>query len=133
MRDHARQQTALLIDRLALAINRVAREADAGSIHDLRVAMRRLSRCLRAFAPFYANRSWTQIRRRLSTLMRTAGAVRDCDIAIELMGRAGLSRRSAVVRRLQAERRKTGRDLRFEIRRWKRRELWRQWRSRLEL
>ena len=77
MRDYARQQTALLIRRFAAALHRAAREADADSIHDVRVAMRRLSRCLRVFAPFYPDGSWKKIRRRISTLLAAAGAVRD--------------------------------------------------------
>jgi CHAD domain-containing protein len=99
--------------------------------------MRRLSRCLRVFAPFYPDGSWKKIRRRISALMALAGAVRDCDIAIELAGRAGAARPragdAALVAQLAALRRKTGRDLLLEIRRWKSRDFPRQWRSRLEL
>jgi CHAD domain-containing protein len=137
MRHYARQQTALLMDRLTAALNRAARTGDAQSIHDVRVAMRRLSRCLRVFAPFYPDGSWKKIRRRISALMALAGAVRDCDIAIELAGRAGAARPragdAALVAQLAALRRKTGRDLLLEIRRWKSRDFPRQWRSRLEL
>ena len=133
MRDYARQQTALLIRRFAAALDRAAREADADSIHDVRVAMRRLSRCLRVFAPFYPDGSWKKIRRRISTLLAAAGAVRDCDIAIELAGRAGVARRSAMVTQLTAQRRKAGHDLLLEIRRWKSRDLPDKWCRRLEL
>jgi CHAD domain-containing protein len=133
MRDYARQQTALLLRRLATVLQAAAREADAQSIHDLRVVMRRLSRCLRVFAPFYPPGSWKKIRRRISTLMAAAGAVRDCDIAMELAGHAGLARRSAIVSQIAAQRRKTGRDLLAEIRRWNHRDYPRQWRGRLEL
>jgi hypothetical protein len=59
--------------------------------------------------------------------------VRDCDIAIELVVRAGVARRSAIVAQLAAQRRKTGRDLLLEVRRWKNRDFPSQWRSRLEL
>lgn len=133
MRDYARQQTALLLNRLSVAVNRAAREGDEQAIHDVRVAMRRLSRCLKVFAPFYPDGSWKKIRRRVGSLMAAAGAVRDCDIAIELVIRAGVPRRSSIVTRLIAERRKTGRDLLLEVRRWKSRDYTRQWHSRLEL
>ena len=46
------------------ASKQAAREGDADSIHDVRVAMRRLSRCLRVFAPFYPQGSVEKIRRR---------------------------------------------------------------------
>jgi CHAD domain-containing protein len=133
MRDYARRQTALLLRRLAAALNRAARAGDAESIHDVRVAMRRLSRCLRVFAPFYPNRSGKKLRRQLASLMETAGAVRDCDIAIDLLAQAGVPRRESVVARLEAERRRAGRDLQLQIRRWKNRDSLRQWRSRLEV
>jgi CHAD domain-containing protein len=131
MREYACQQTALLLDRLSAVLNRAARAGDADSIHDIRVAMRRLSRCLRVFAPFYADRSWKKIRRRIASLMAAAGAVRDCDIAIELVGRAGIARRNAIVMHLAAQRRKAGRELLLEIRRWKSHDYPHRWRARL--
>ena len=133
MREYARRQTVLLIGRLAVAVNQAARGADARSIHDVRVAMRRLSSCLRVFAPFYPRGSWKKVRRRIAVLMTAAGAVRDCDIALELVGCAGVSRGSAMVTQLTAQRRKSGRDLLLEIRRWESRDFPRQWRARLEL
>ena len=133
MRDYARQQTAVLMGRLGVVLNRAAREADVDSIHDVRVALRRLSRCLRVFAPFYPDGSWKKIRRRIAKLLAAAGAVRDCDIAIELVGRAGVARRSAMVTQLAAQRRKAGRDLLVEVRHWKHRDFPKRWRHRLEL
>jgi len=133
MREFARQQTSLLLGRLSVAVDRAAHQADAASIHDLRVAMRRLSRCLRVFAPLYSDGSWKKMRRRITALLAAAGAVRDCDIALDLVARAGIARRSALVAQLAAQRRKTGRDLLLEIRRWKGRDYPRRWRSRLEL
>jgi len=133
MREYARRQTALLIRKLAEALHHAAHEADADSIHDVRVAMRRLSRCLRVFAPFYPDGSWKKIRRRISALMAAAGAVRDCDIAMELASRAGVARRSAMLTQLAAQRRKAGHDLLLEIRRWKSHGLLDDWHNRLEL
>lgn len=133
MQDYARHQTGLLMNRLSVAINRAARKGDEQAIHDVRVAMRRLSRCLKVFAPFYPDGSWKKIRRRIAGLMATAGEVRDCDIALQLIGRAGIARRTAMGVQLAAKRRTSGRELLLEIRRWKDRDYPRQWRSRLEL
>ncbi len=133
MRDYARLQTATLLRRLAFQLNRAERHTDPDSVHDLRVAIRRLSRCLRAFAPLYPGHYWKKIRRELATLMKSAAAVRDRDVSIELLGQAGISRRAAVVARLEAERRRTARDLSLQIRRWKSSDSSRKWRSRLEL
>jgi len=133
MREYVRQQTAILLRRFAFQVNRAARAGDAAAIHDLRVAIRRLSRCLRAFAEFYPDRSWKKIRNQLSTLMDAAGAVRDRDIALELLAEAGIPPNAAVVARLQVERRKASHELLLEIRRWKGRSFSQKWRSRLGL
>jgi CHAD domain-containing protein len=132
MRDYARRETAALLHKLAGALHVAGRKADAAAIHDVRVAMRRLSRCLRVFAPFYPDSYWKKIRHRMSTLM-AAGAVRDCDIAMELLARAGVSRRAAVMAHLAAERHKTGKEFLEEIRRWNHHGFPHKWKSRLEL
>jgi CHAD domain-containing protein len=133
MRDYARFETAALLRRVALQVDRAAQSADADAIHDLRVAVRRLSRCLRVFAQFYPGRSWKKLRRELSVLMDSAGAVRDCDIAVTLLAEAGLSARSGAVSRLAAERRKQSRTFLREVKNWRRRRLSRQWHRKLEL
>jgi CHAD domain-containing protein len=133
MREYVRLQTGILLRRLASQVNRTARTGDAGAIHDLRVAIRRLSRCLRVFAQFYPGRSWKQMRRRLADLMDACGSVRDRDIAIELLEKAGVPAASALVRQLDAERRAADEQLRRELRRWKDRGFRRQCWARLEL
>jgi CHAD domain-containing protein len=133
MRDYARLQTAILLRRLAYQLNRAARNGDAESIHDLRVAIRRLSRCLRVFSPFFPDGSWKKVRHRLAELMEAAGKVRDRDIALQLLAEAGIPARAAVATRLAGERRKVSHELLLEIRRWKGRSFSRKWRSRLEL
>lgn len=133
MKDYARLQTATLLRRLAFQLNRASRHTDPDSVHDLRVAIRRLSRCLRAFGPLYPDHYWKKVRRELAGLMECAGAVRDRDVAIELIGQAGVSRRAAVIMQLDAERRRAVRELLLQIRRWKSHDSSRKWRSRLEL
>jgi CHAD domain-containing protein len=133
MRDYARQQTVLLIGRLTVALERAARTGDPDAIHDVRVAMRRLSRCLRVFAPFYPAGPAKKIRRRIADLLAVAGAARDCDVAIELVARAGVARRNAMVTQIAHRRQKMGRALLLEIRRWKRHNFVGEWRERLEL
>src|ERR1035441_899436 len=133
MREYVRLQTGILLRGLASQLNRTARTGDAGAIHDLRVAIRRLSRCLRVFAQFYPARSWKPIRRRLSDLMDACGSVRDRDIAIELLEMAGVPAASPLVRQLDEERRAADGELRRELRRWKKDGLSRRWSVRLEL
>jgi CHAD domain-containing protein len=114
-------------------VNRSARSSDPDSIHDLRVAIRRLSRCLRTFSQFYPGHSWKQYRRQLADLLQAAGKVRDRDIAIKMLEKAGIPGRAAIVARLKAERQRTGRELLQEIRRWNKRGFSRKWRTALEL
>ena len=133
MREYVRLQTGMLLRGLASQVNRAARTGDAEAIHDLRVAIRRLSRCLRVFARFYPARSWRPMRRRLSELMDACGGVRDRDIAIELLEKAGVPPASPLVRRLDQERRAADEELRRELRRWKKDGFSRRWSVRLEL
>jgi CHAD domain-containing protein len=127
MREYARRQTVLLLRKLASEIRRAANAADPDAIHDLRVAIRRLSRCLRAFSQFYPGRSWKKARSMLSELLHTAGAVRDHDIALELLAKARISRRSPVVSKLRAERAEAHDVLVGELRRWRDRRFAGQW------
>jgi CHAD domain-containing protein len=133
MREFVRLQTGDVLRRLASQVNRTARTGDADAIHDLRVAIRRLSRCLRVFAQFYRGQAWKKIRRRLADLMDACGSVRDRDIAIGLLQKAGVPPASPLLRQLAQERRAADRELRRELLRWKQRGFSRRWRARLEL
>jgi CHAD domain-containing protein len=133
MREYVRSQTATLLRTLALQINRAARQGDPDAVHDLRVAIRRLSRCLRVFAQFYPGDSWKKMRRRLAGLMDACGAVRDRDIAIELVEKAGLPPESPLVRQLEGDRAGAQRELVVELRRWKGSAVSVKWKSQLGL
>ena len=133
MREYVLHQTGILLRHLASQVTRTARTGDAEAIHDLRVAIRRLSRCLRVFAQFYPARSWKPMRRRLSGLMDACGSVRDRDIAIELLEKAEVPAASPLVRQLDEERRAADGELRRELRRWKKDGFSRRWSARLEL
>jgi CHAD domain-containing protein len=133
MRDYARTQTAILLRRLAYEVNRASKNTDADSVHDLRVAIRRLSRCLRTFSQFYPGRSWKKVRRRLKELMAAAGEVRDRDIAVELMQGAGSAPDSHAIKTLGQERHTAARHLTAELHHWKNSSLSRRWREELGL
>jgi CHAD domain-containing protein len=132
MRRHVHSQTSALLRRLAAQVDRAA-ASDADSIHDLRVAIRRLSRCLLVFSAFYPGRSWKTLRQRLRVLMDAAGAVRDYDIAVELLGQAGVTPGVALVKSLAAGRLQAGEVLALELHRWRGADCLRKWRGRLEL
>jgi CHAD domain-containing protein len=133
MRDYARFQAAVLLRRLAFQVDRAAKLGHADAIHDLRVAMRRFSRCLRAFAQFFPDRALKKVRREIAGLMDAAGTVRDCDMTLALLAEAGIHGPAGIVARLKMERRRASRDLSREIRRWQNGDFSRKWRTRLEL
>jgi CHAD domain-containing protein len=131
--EHARIQTGLLLRRLTIQVSRAAKSCDEKAVHDLRVSIRRLSRCLRVFSRFYPEGSWKKIRRRLKTLMEAAGPVRDMDIAMEFMDEMGVGKRSPLVHRLTESRRAARRELEREVRTWKERGFAKKWRTTLGL
>jgi CHAD domain-containing protein len=133
MHEYVRAQTAILLRRLAFQVGRAAKSSDPESIHDLRAAIRRFRRCLRLFSQFYLSNSAKKARHRLEGMMKAAGAVRDLDIALELVGEAGLAKGTALVQRLAEARRKAKHQLLSEVRDWKAQGYSRKWRSSLSL
>lgn len=133
MRRFVHLQTRILLRKLALQINRAAREGNPEAVHDLRVSIRRFSRCLRVFAQFYPGNSGKRMRRHLTLLMDDCAAVRDLDIAIDLLGKAGLPQSSPVVRRLEGDRADAARRLSSALRHWKSAAIPRKWKTQLGL
>ena len=133
MRDYVRLQTAILLRRFAYEVGHVARSASPEAIHDLRVSMRRLAVCLRLFADFYPEHAGKKIRQRLTPLMELTGTVRNLDVALDLVGQAGVPARAALAARMREERRKAANRLRREVGHWKALGFSRKWRNRLGL
>src|SRR5689334_6057973 len=100
MRTFVHQQTLALLRRFALNVTRAARSGSPDTVHDLRVSIRRLSRCLRVFSKFYAGGEAKKLRRRIRKLMNACARVRDRDVAMTVLATAGYSANSAVMRRL---------------------------------
>lgn len=133
MQEYARVETRTLLQHLASRLQQAAPGGDADVIHDLRVAIRRLRVCLKLFSHFYPGRSWKKIRRRLAGLMELCGAVRDRDIAIALLAETGLPVASPLLRNLALQRNRAERELRREVKRWKKARLRRRWTKQLEI
>ena len=133
IRDHAAGQASALLRRLAFQANRTARLSDAGSVHDLRVSIRRLAQCLRVFGQFFPRERGKKSQHRLSAVLDLASAVRDRDIAMELLAAARIPSDSALVQVLSQERAGAERSLVATLERWSRRGFQKKWRSRLEL
>ena len=133
MKQYAQTQIAALLGKLSLEARRAAENADADAVHDLRVSIRRLSRGLRVFAQFFPGKSWKRIRRELSGLMDAAAEVRDRDIAIELLQKAGVAQGARILTTLESQRRQAAEALQTALRSWRERNATRQWKGALEL
>jgi CHAD domain-containing protein len=133
MQEYVELQTGILLRRVALKMTKAAHTAHADAIHDLRVAIRRLSRCLRVFSQFYPRSPRKELRRRLAEVLDSCAAVRDRDIAIVMLRQAGVAAGAPLVRRLGAERRAAAHSLQSELQGWTPRGFTRRWRNRLEI
>lgn len=133
MRNFTHSQVDTLLRRLAEQVKRTSETADVESVHDLRVAIRRLSRALRLFAQFFPGKQWKRIRKELSYLMGAAAALRDSDVALELLEKAGVGKRTRTTLALQSRRRTAEAKLREELQTWQDRNFAHQWREALEL
>ncbi len=83
---YARDETRVCLRHFKTNLRHAAKHAgDPDAIHDLRVSIRRLTQCIRVFhAPA------KKMRRHLHKIMEHCGAVRNCDIALELLLECGL-------------------------------------------
>ena len=105
---YAIDQGTKLLRRLAHRLNQAASSPDPDAVHDLRVAIRRFQQFLRVFRQFLPDQTARKIRRRLRKIMKSAGEVRNRDIAAMLLketdSRSSLELSTSLAqRRLQAE------------------------------
>jgi CHAD domain-containing protein len=88
---YARDQARSRLQRFLAEEKRAGKHLDnPESIHDLRVSIRRFTQCLRTFRGLFAPGPAKKIRRRLRKLMDLCSAVRNCDVALELLRQAGV-------------------------------------------
>ena len=132
-RAYAQQQTRTLLRRLAFQVNQTMRQGDADAVHDLRVAIRRFTQCLRTFGQFFPKAETKKIRQRLKTIMQAAAEVRDFDITLELFEEAGIPKKSKAGSVLLKQRKQAEKKLMNVIRQSSRDNFSRKWRTKLEL
>lgn len=105
---------------------------DPDAIHDLRVAIRRLNQSLRVFSAWFDARRVKKFRGRLKNLMERCGAVRNCDIAMEVL-KAAEWQDEAVSQGLEKERTYTHKKLRKTLQKWHHSHRAQRWRDKLAL
>jgi CHAD domain-containing protein len=102
--EHVRSHTASLLNRLDIQVRLAAAKTDEESVHDLRVAIRRLRECLRTFEDLFPAAARKNVRKELRKLMKSAERVRSTDIALELLKKAGMGESAAHMMELREQR-----------------------------
>ncbi len=105
------QRASELLDNVAREMHKAHKNPDAGAIHDVRVAIRRLRQCLDVFAPMFPRRASAKADRRARKVLKAAGEVRNFDIAAELIKKAGISRAQPLIEALRQNRGKAEKHL----------------------
>src|SRR5260370_20179388 len=128
----AAKQIDRLLGQLGLQIRRARKSHGADPVHDLRVSIRRFTQALIACGPCFLGKDVKKIRRQLKAIMVPAGEVRDCDIAIKLLGKSKLAEAAAWRSRFQSRRKQAERTLLGSLKRWMERKFSLKWRSKLQ-
>ncbi len=93
---------------------------DPEAIHDLRVSIRRLSQCFRTFRGLLEPAPVKKLRRRLRKVMDHCGAVRNCDVALDLLQQSGIADGESVST-LKRAREDSSKELRRHLKKERRR------------
>ena len=133
MKDFVRSQTLARLKKLKAALpDAASRPEDPETIHDVRVAIRRLTQCLRLFQGWFDPAAARKIRKHLRKLMDRCGAVRNYDVAVAVLRAAGW-RDGNLGADLQRRRRKAQKDLVRRLRARRALEITRRWRADLRV
>jgi len=133
LRQYARETLRSRLGRVAFELRHTQRSPGEERIHDLRVAIRRLTAALRIFRDVLPAAEAKQVKGELKQLMEQAGAVRELDIALGLAEQAGIAATSPLVEVLRAQRGESERRLLEAARSAWRRNASLRWRERLQL
>jgi len=127
MDQFASVQVNRLLGKLVFQVRHASKRPDEEAIHDLRVAIRRLSQCLREFRQFFPRHETKRILRQLGKVMDQAAEMRNRDIAIELIG-GPEGAHPEFVANLRREREQAKIKLARTLAQWRRSDFSRKWR-----
>jgi CHAD domain-containing protein len=129
----ALEQVRRLLKDLTLQVSRVNHSCTPDSVHDLRIAVRRLVRTITVCKAFFHGKAIRKCRRRLAKIMTAAGAVRDCDVALRYAAKWPTPDTARFESKLQKRRNESARILIDELSRWRDRHMSIRWRAALEV
>ena len=135
MKNLVRSQTVKRLKKLesnvkGISGKRATGPDDADGIHDLRVSIRRLRQDLGVFEAWFDGEQLAGVGRRLRKLMKRCGAVRNMDVARDVLRAAGWSE-PKLFARLAGKRRRMRRELAETLRKWTRKDRLKKWHGRL--
>jgi CHAD domain-containing protein len=128
----AAEQARRLLESLAARVDGTIQSTGTEDIHQLRVAIRKLTSVLVVLHACFPRKEAEKIRRGLKRLMKRAAAVRDLDIGLELLAKLSPSDPASLGRHLEKERAKAADGLLRALVRWQRRDMAGQWHRDLE-
>lgn len=103
---HARDLLRKATARLDHEMERTIADPGEEPVHDMRVAIRRLSQALRAFAALSPAREARGMRQALKPSLAAAAVARDLDVGMELLHKEGLPPEHALLSKMASERRR---------------------------
>lgn len=118
-------QASRQLGKLTFQVRRAARHPTEEAIHDLRVAIRRMSQCLLEFRQFFPRHNVKKILKQLGKVMDIAAEMRNRDVALGLIGASGSA---ALTANLSREREQAKQELIGALQHWRRRDFSRRWR-----
>jgi CHAD domain-containing protein len=133
MKKLVRLQTAKRLKILDREVGLAAKKPkDAETIHDLRVSIRRLRQELNVFEEWLKPGPVKRIRGNLKKLMERCAAVRNCDIAMEVLQAAGCQS-PKLVANLEKDRRRARGELAHKLASWRKEDRVGKWREDLRV
>ena len=126
---YAQYEADQLLRKLSQQIARAIPSPCADETHDLRVAIRRFTRALIVLKPCFPRDESLRLRRELRPIMKQAGKVRDCDVAVRLLGKISRAGPRGATPLMQQERENAAQALTNLLRRWMKLNLPSAWRS----
>jgi triphosphatase len=111
------EQAHRQLKHLGLQINRVIKSSNADAVHDIRVAIRRFSQAL-ALCHAYFPGGMPKHQRRLKKIMRGAGDVRNCDVALKLVSKFRVPHAVHLRSKLESRRKESAGLLVAELKKW---------------
>jgi len=122
-------------EQLAHVARRVRKTAkspdDPKPVHDLRVAIRHFSQALRLFPEAFEHSYGKKVRLQLKKLMSLLGAVRNHDIAPEVLDAAQAAPQEALLKALTDHRQTEQKHLMTLLKSWLHRDLLHEWKSKM--